>query len=359
MVVVQQTREQYSLTLPVGLRLLHAVDLPAADAMNQRHVADRPAVVHEPARAVRLAVQQLDELRHGHDGRVSPEAVLALAGLVRLEARGDDDRAGVDDRRPVLAARAERPGDGDLEIAHRPGKRPSLPSRSSTCTRGLRRSRPASDSTSSPAGLSLSKTLARSLHRPPSRSDFSTSTTSMPRPARSAAAFMPATPPPMTSARRRLAMRIGSSALERESLPTAAAIRRIALSVAPARVVLVGPTALLANVHVLVEVRVEPGPADGVAEGQLVQERRARRHHHAVEFLARARRTGSMSWPGSEHMNVWTRATATPGSLPASAATRSTSITSEMFPPHLQTYTPTRSGSSESLSSSPGSGRLV
>ncbi len=47
-------------------------------------------------------------------------------------------------------------------------------------------------------------------------------------------------------------------------------------------------------------------------------------------------------WPGSEQKNMCFVAQTTPGSRAASCTTRSTSTTSEMFPPHWQTNTPIR-----------------
>jgi len=70
---------------------------------------------------------------------------------------------------------------------------------------------------------------------PPIEGSFSTSTTSPPPSAMSSAAWMPAMPPPMTSARRSMGMRMGVKGTLRLTFSTMARPSAMALTVASSR----------------------------------------------------------------------------------------------------------------------------
>ena len=135
---------------------------------------------------------------------------------------------------------------------------------------------------------------------PPIDGSRSTSTTWWPQSAMSRAAWIPAMPPPMTSAALgdrhadRLQLAVVLHPLDQHVHDVDGLGRRLVA-------ILVHPGAVFADVGHLAEERVEPGLLGGLAEGLLVHARAAGRHHHAVQpVLGDA--FFSSDCPGSEHM---------------------------------------------------------
>ena len=93
---MQHTREQYSLSLPLGAGLVHAFDLAAAHAVDERDRTRHPAFDLQLAAGGALRVQHPVELGERHDAGRLAVPVLALVGLVVVEAGRDHDRAHLD-----------------------------------------------------------------------------------------------------------------------------------------------------------------------------------------------------------------------------------------------------------------------
>ena len=156
----------------------------------------------------------------------------------------------------------------------------------------------------------------------------------------SKAAWMPATPPPITRARRVRGISIGARAWLKRVLATDMRDQVDGLGRSRSAVVM-DPRALLANIGHFHEIRVQPFLFGRLAEGAEVHVRRAGGDDDAGEALV-GDFPAYRGLPGSEHMYLQLIAQATPGNSPASAATCSTSTLRAMFSPHQQTNTPIR-----------------
>ena len=134
----------------------------------------------------------------------------------------------------------------------------------------------------------VGKVLSSWAILPPMVGCFSTMSTSKPASAMSSAVWMPAMPPPMTSAR----LVTGLSPAVRGAFSCTLAIAALAEDdglFGAFGLVLVNPGALLADVGDLHHIRVEAGRRRGLAEGGLVHAGRAGADHDAgqVMFLDR------------------------------------------------------------------------
>ena len=178
--------------------------------------------------------------------------------------------------------------------------------------------------------------------RPPRNGRFSTSVTFIPRWARSRAATSPATPPPITSAEGWIGMRRFSSGTRCEARAAAARTRREAFRVAASRS---STTHETCSRTLTCSKRYWLRPARSIVRRKVVWCRVGEQAATTTRSSSSSRIFCSMSaWPGSEQTKGYAVASTTPGMRAASAATRSTSTTSEMFPPQWQTKTPMRGG---------------
>ena len=94
---VQHTREQYSLSVPVGAGLVHPGDLAAAHAVDEGHrPGSLPVDQHVPTGGP-LGIEHALELRQGDHALGRSVPVLALARLVVVVAGGHDDGTDLED----------------------------------------------------------------------------------------------------------------------------------------------------------------------------------------------------------------------------------------------------------------------
>ena len=130
----------------------------------------------------------------------------------------------------------------------------------------------------------VGKVLSIWVILPPMVGFFSTMSTSKPASAMSRAVWMPAMPPPMTSARLVTGLSPAVRGALSWTLAMAALPRMMAFSV-PVGLVLVNPGALLADVGDLHHIGVEARGRGRLAEGRLVHTGRAGADDHARELM--------------------------------------------------------------------------
>src|SRR5664280_1845907 len=170
----------------------------------------------------------------------------------------------------------------------------------------------------------------------------STRCTCLPEFATVGAAWMPAMPPPTTSTLGLISTLLFSSGLCRPTRRTAARTRSFALMVASALLVCTHDTCsrmltIWRKKALIPAFARAPRNVGSCISGE----------HDATTTRLRLRSRMSCrisSWPGSEHMYLYSRATAALGSLAAYSASACTSTVPAMLVPQWQTYTPILGG---------------